>query len=168
MCSRPWELVARGPCIVSGYYKSEEENNQVFTTDGFFRTGDLARFDQHGNLVITGRRKDIINRGGEKVSAYEVEEMLHTYPGVLKAAVIGMPDTRLGERICAYVQPKENQKLNAAEILAFLKEKGASLLLLPERIELVPALPVTAMDKVDKQKLKEDISQKLRAEGKIT
>ena len=70
-------------------------------------------------------------------------------------------------RICAYVQPKENQKLNAAEILAFLKEKGASLLLLPERIELVTSLPLTAMDKVDKQKLKEDIAQQLRAEGKI-
>ncbi|MBI4287058.1 MAG: AMP-binding protein [Chloroflexi bacterium] len=161
------ELVARGPCIVSGYYKSEEENNQVFTPDGFFRTGDLARFDRHGNLVITGRRKDVINRGGEKVSAYDVEEMLHAYPGVLKAAVIGMPDARLGERICAYVQPKVNQYLTAAEILAFLKQKGASLLLLPERIELVPSLPVTAMDKVDKQALRQDIAQKLRAEGKI-
>jgi len=161
------ELAAKGPCIVSGYFKSDEENQKVFTPDGFFRTGDLVKFDKRGNMIITGRKKDVINRGGEKVSAYEVEEMLHAFPGVLRAAVIGMPDARLGERICAYIQPKDNKTLNNAEILAFLKEKGASFLLLPERIEMVPSLPLTAMDKVDKQKLKEDISQKLRAEGKI-
>ncbi|MBI4287057.1 MAG: AMP-binding protein [Chloroflexi bacterium] len=161
------ELATKGPCIVSGYYKSEEENQKVFTSDGFFRTGDLVRFDKYGNMIITGRKKDVINRGGEKVSAYEVEEMLHAHPAVLRAAVLGMPDPRLGERICAYVQPRDNQTLAPSDILAFLKEKGASLLLLPERVEIVSSLPVTAMDKLDKQKLREDITRKLRAEGKI-
>lgn len=161
------ELAQKGPSIVSGYYKSDEENKQVFTPDGFFRTGDLARFDGNGNLMITGRKKDVINRGGEKVSARELEELLHAHPAVLRAAVIGMPDPRLGERICAYLQPKDRQTLNTEEMIAFLKGKGASLLLLPERIEVVSELPFTAMDKVDKQKLKEDITRKLRAEGKI-
>lgn len=161
------ELASKGPCIVSGYYKAEEENRLGFTPQGFLRTGDLARFDQFGNLTITGRKKDVINRGGEKVSAYEVEEMLLSYPKVLRAAAIGMPDPRLGERICAYLQAKDQQTIDTAEILAYLKGKGASLLLLPERIEIVSELPFTAMDKVDKKKLKEDITQKLRAEGKL-
>lgn len=162
------ELAMKGPSIVSGYYKSDEENQQVFTPDGFFRTGDLVRFDRNGNLMITGRKKDVINRGGEKVSARELEELLHTHPAVLRAAVIGMPDPRLGERICAYLQPKDRQTLNTEEMITYLKGKGASLLLLPERIEVVSELPFTAMDKVDKQRLREDISRKLRAEGKIT
>jgi non-ribosomal peptide synthetase component E (peptide arylation enzyme) len=160
------ELATRGPCMVSGYYKSEAEHKLVFTADGFFRTGDLARFDKAGNLVITGRRKDIINRGGDKVSAIDVEEMVVRYPGVLAAAVVGMPDPRLGERVCAYVQPVPQQVISAEEILSHLKAQGASLLLLPERIEVVPELPLTAMGKVDKQRLREDIARKLKAEGK--
>ncbi|MEE9202317.1 MAG: hypothetical protein V3U31_03885, partial [Dehalococcoidia bacterium] len=146
--------------------KSEADNKLIFTADGFFRTGDLARFDAEGNLIITGRRKDIINRGGDKVSAFAVEEIVVRYPGVQAAAVVGMPDPRLGERICAYVQPVPGRAISAAEVLSYLKEQGASGLLLPERIEIVPQLPLTAMGKVDKQRLREDIGQKLRAEGK--
>ena len=159
------ELEIQGPCVVAGYYKSEAELGRVFAPDGFLRTGDLGRFDGQGNLIITGRKKDIINRGGDKVSPYDIEEMIMSHPGVLRAAVIGMPDERLGERICAYVQPKQPQGFVIDELISYLKAQGASLLLLPERVEVVAALPLTAVDKVDKQRLREDITQKLWGEG---
>ncbi len=159
------ELEIQGPCVVAGYYKSEAELGRVFAPDGFLRTGDLGRFDGQGNLIITGRKKDIINRGGDKVSPYDIEEMIMSHPGVLRAAVIGMPDERLGERICAYVQPKQPQGFVIDELVSYLKAQGASLLLLPERVEVVAALPLTAVDKVDKQRLREDITQKLWGEG---
>jgi non-ribosomal peptide synthetase component E (peptide arylation enzyme) len=160
------ELATQGPCIFSGYYKSEEENRQVFTRDNFFRTGDMAKFDPQGHLIITGRKKDIINRGGEKVSAVEVEEMIIRHPKVMRAAVVGMPDPRLGERVCAYVQPLPGESVDFEEVVSFLKAEGASVMLLPERVEVTDSIPVTAMDKVDKQRLMEDIARKLEAEGK--
>jgi non-ribosomal peptide synthetase component E (peptide arylation enzyme) len=161
------ELATQGPCIFSGYYRSEEENRQLFTADGFFRTGDMAKFDPQGNLIITGRKKDIINRGGDKISAAEVEEMITRHPKVMGAAVVGMPDTRLGERVCAYVQPLPGESISFEEIVSFLKVEGASVMLLPERVEVTGKLPVTAMDKVDKQSLRKDITEKLEAESRV-
>ncbi len=161
------ELVAKGPSIVSGYYKSEGEERLVFTRDAFFRTGDIGKFDQLGNLIITGRKKDIINRGGEKISAQEVEDLIANHPRVLRAAVVGMPDPRLGERVCAYVEPMFGQKVTSEDIISHVKDRSRSLLLLPERVEIVPEIPLTAMNKVNKQQLREDIAQKLKAEGKL-
>ncbi|MEE8473421.1 MAG: AMP-binding protein, partial [Dehalococcoidia bacterium] len=160
------ELATLGPCIFSGYYKSDEENKQVFTRDGFFRSGDMAKFDPQGHIIITGRKKDIINRGGEKVSAVEVEEMIIRHPKVMRAAVVGMPDARLGERVCAYVQPMPGESLSFEEIDSFLKAEGASVMVLPERVEVLDTFPVTAMDKTDKESLRKDITGKLEAEGK--
>ena len=97
------ELVSKGPGVFTGYFKSQEENKETFTFDGFFKTGDKARKDQLGNITITGRIKDIINRGGEKISALEIEHRLSAHPQIHEAAVVGMPDQVLGERICAYV-----------------------------------------------------------------
>ena len=160
------ELATQGPCIFSGYYKSDEENKQVFTQDGFFRSGDMAKFDPQGHIIITGRKKDIINRGGEKVSAVEVEEMIIRHSKVMRAAVVGMPDARLGERVCAYVQPVPGESLSFEEIDAFLKAEGASVMVLPERVEVLDEFPVTAMDKTDKESLRKHIAGKIEVEGK--
>ena len=155
------ELSAKGPCIFAGYLKNPEENRKVFTANGFFRTGDLARIDDSGNIRITGRIKDIIIRGGENISPAQVEELLLTHPGIADAAVIGMPDKELGEKVCAYVQPVAGVKPDPEEIERFMESKGASKLLIPERFEFIDALPMTEAGKHDKKALREDIKQHL-------
>ncbi len=158
------ELVARGPCIFQGYYKSEVENREVFTSDGFYRTGDLVRFDPKGRLTITGRKKDVIIRGGENISAREVEELVAGHPHVDLVAVVGMPDPILGERVCAFVKPKADRVVTFEEVIAFLKAGKTSVLYLPERIEIVSEIPLTPVGKIDKKKLREDIRVKIEAE----
>ncbi len=155
------ELAARGPGIFAGYLKNPEENQRAFTTDGFFRTGDLARFDRSGNVTITGRIKDVINRGGEKISPAQVEKLLLAHTDIADAAVIGMPDRATGERVCAYVRPAVGKKPTPAEIIAFMTANGASKLLIPERFEFVNVLPLTEAGKHDKKVLREDIKRKL-------
>ncbi|MDP2646114.1 MAG: AMP-binding protein [Desulfobacterales bacterium] len=161
------ELAVRGPTVFSGYYKSEEENKKIFTPDGFFRTGDLAKFNRDGNLVITGRKKDVINRGGEMISAMQIEEMVITHPDVEDVAVIGMPDRVLGERICAYVKPKAGRTVTLGQIVTHLKDQGASVMLLPERVEPVDEMPLTLIGKQDKKTLRADIARKLQTEGQV-
>ncbi len=155
------ELAARGPGIFAGYLNNPEENQRAFTADGFFRTGDLARFDRSGNVTITGRIKDVINRGREKISPAQVEKFLLAYPDIVDAAVIGMPDRALGERVCAYLRLAVSKKPTPAEIIAFMTAKGASKLLIPERFEFVDILPLTEAGKHDKKALREDIKRKL-------
>jgi len=161
------ELVARGPCIFRGYYKSEGENREAFTLDGFYRTGDIAKFDSEGRLIITGRKKDIIIRGGENIGAKEVEELIGSHPKVGQVAAVAMPDPILGERICAFVKTKRNEAISFEEIVSYLKEKKASVLYFPERIEVIEEMPLTHVGKVDKMRLREEIREKLRREGKI-
>jgi non-ribosomal peptide synthetase component E (peptide arylation enzyme) len=158
------ELVSKGPGIFTGYFKSEEENGQIFTDDGFFKTGDKARKDEYGNITITGRLKDIINRGGEKISALDIEQRLCAHPLVRDVVVVGMPDAVLGERICAYIVVAGGEKPGLEEIVQFLKRNGASVQQLPERIEIVDELPMTKVGKVDKKTLREDIRQKIENE----
>lgn len=155
------ELVSKGPGVFTGYFKSQEENKETFTEDGFFKTGDRARKDQFGNITITGRIKDIINRGGEKISALEIEHRLSAHPHIQDAAVVGMPDQVLGERICAYVVLRPGAKATFKEIISFLKANGASVQQLPERIEFIESLPSTKVGKVDKKALREDIKKRL-------
>jgi 2,3-dihydroxybenzoate-AMP ligase/mycobactin salicyl-AMP ligase len=155
------ELVVRGPDIFAGYFRAPEENRQVFTKDGFFKTGDLARIDDSGNIRITGRIKDIIIRGGENISATEIEKLIIEHPGVEDVSVIGMPDKELGERICAYIKPAPGSKPSFDDIISFLKAKGASVLQLPERIEFIEEIPLTKVGKADKEALREDIRKRL-------
>ncbi len=155
------ELVTKGPGIFAGYLKNPEENQKSFLRGGFFRTGDRARMDRSGNLKITGRTKDIIIRGGENISPALVEELLCSHPGIADAAVIGMPDKELGERVCAYVRPTGGVKVGPEEIKLFMESRGASQLLIPERFEFVVALPLTEAGKHDKKALREDIKQKI-------
>ena len=155
------ELVTKGPGIFAGYLKNPEENEKSFLRGGFFRTGDQARMDRSGNLKITGRTKDIIIRGGENISPALVEEVLCSYPGVADAAVIGMPDRELGEKVCVYVRLTEGANIDPEEIKSFMESQGASKLLIPERFEFVMALPLTEAGKHDKKALREDIKQKI-------
>ncbi|MCS7280641.1 MAG: AMP-binding protein [Desulfobacterota bacterium] len=155
------ELVIKGPCVFTGYYNAPEENEKVFTKDGFFRTGDLAMMDEEGNITITGRIKEMINRGGESISATEIENLILSHPKVALVAVIGMPDVTMGERVCAYIKPKEGETITFDEIIAHLKEKKASVLQFPERIEFVDSMPLTAANKIDKRALREDIKRKI-------
>ncbi len=155
------ELVTKGPGIFAGYLKNPEENEKSFLKGGFFRTGDQARIDRSGNLKITGRTKDIIIRGGENISPALVEEILCSYPGIADAAVIGIPDRELGEKVCAYVRLVEGLRIDPEEIKSFMERQGASKLLIPERFEFVATLPLTEAGKHDKKALREDIKQKI-------
>lgn len=157
------ELITKGPTIFNGYFKSGEENRNVFTEDGFFRTGDLAKIDEKGIITITGRIKETILRGGETLSAIGIERLISSHPAVADVAVIGMPDRELGERICAYVRLKDGARLSFEELVAYLKGIGASVLQLPERMEIIDAMPLTKVGKTDKKVLKEDIAKKLGA-----
>lgn len=159
--NREGHLVTKGPGIFTGYFKSVEENQDIFTKDGFFKTGDLAKIDEFGNIKITGRIKDIVIRGGENISAVDIENLISSHPGVEDVAVIGMPDRELGERICAYIQAVSGTKLSFQEIISFLKKKGASVLQLPERIEFVESILLTKVGKADKEALRADIRRRL-------
>ncbi|MBI2372000.1 MAG: AMP-binding protein, partial [Deltaproteobacteria bacterium] len=158
------ELAARGPGVFCGYYNDVAKNREVFTEEGFFRTGDLARLDGAGRLIIAGRKKDVLIRGGENISAAEVEELLMVHPDVAHAAVVGLPDPRLGERICAYVQPVPGTRPTLEALRRFLGERGVSVLFHPERLELLEALPLTNVGKVDKTALRADLEARLRQE----
>jgi non-ribosomal peptide synthetase component E (peptide arylation enzyme) len=158
------ELATKGPAIFAGYLKNPEENKKSFTKDGFFRTGDQARMDDRGYLKITGRIKDLIIRGGENISPAQVEELLCEHPGIADAAVIGMPDKDLGEKVCAYVRPAPGAKLDPEEIKAFMEKNGASKLLLPERFEFIESFPMTEAGKHDKKQLKNDLKQRMGLE----
>jgi 2,3-dihydroxybenzoate-AMP ligase len=159
------ELLCRGPYTIRGYYRAAEHNRAAFTEDGFYRTGDMVRMHPGGNLIVEGRRKDLINRGGEKISAEEVENLIMSHPAVLNAAVVAMPDPVLGERACAYVIPRPGTEPTLAELTRFLSEdKRIARFKLPERLELRERLPMTAVGKISKKDLREDIQQRLRQE----
>jgi non-ribosomal peptide synthetase component E (peptide arylation enzyme) len=155
------ELCAKGPNIFTGYFKSSEENKQTFTEDGFFKTGDLAKIDESGTVMITGRIKETILRGGETISAVGIERLICSHPDVAEAAVIGMPDKVFGERICAYVSLKTGKHLTFDDLITHLKGIGASVMQLPERMEVINAIPLTKLNKADKKWLKKDITKRL-------
>jgi 2,3-dihydroxybenzoate-AMP ligase/mycobactin salicyl-AMP ligase len=157
----PGELIIKGPGIFTGYYKAPEENRMAFNNEGFFRTGDVVKIDEAGNVTITGRLKEMINRGGESISATEIESLIIGHPGVAIVAVIPMPDPVMGERVCAYIQPRPGANLNFEKIIAHLKERKASVLQFPERVEFIEDMPLTKAEKVDKKVLIEDIKKKV-------
>jgi non-ribosomal peptide synthetase component E (peptide arylation enzyme) len=149
------ELAARGPTVHLGYHANHEANAQAFTDDGWFRTGDLGRYvDAKGNVQITGRRKEIINRGGKKFFPREVEEILYGHPKILHAAMVGLPDARLGERNCLCVVPKEGAKLELQEVVEFLRGQVADYKL-PESLEPFSELPLTGTGKIRRHILRD-------------
>ena len=149
------ELVVKGPSIFFGYLDNPEENKRAFTKDGYFITGDRASIDENGYFRITGRSKDLIIRGGENISPVDIEEMIRNHPQVEDVAVIGIPDDEFGERVCACVKTKGSIAISLSDITKFLKEQNASVLQLPERVELIDEIPLTNIGKPDKKVLKE-------------
>ncbi|MDT8975792.1 (2,3-dihydroxybenzoyl)adenylate synthase [Paenibacillus sp. chi10] len=158
-------LLTRGPYTIRGYYQAEQHNARSFTSDGFYRTGDMARMTPAGYLVIEGRAKDQINRGGDKVAAEEIENHLLAHPGVHDAAVVSMPDEFLGERTCAFVIPYE-AAITGSELKAFLRDRGLALYKIPDRVEFVESFPQTGVGKVSKKMLRELIAAKQEALSK--
>ena len=154
------ELCCRGPYTIPGYYAATpEQHAAAFTSDGFYRTGDLARWASYGgvdHLLIEGRIKDVINRGGEKINAEEVELLLMQHPAVLQVAVVSMPDRRLGERSCAYVVTSGG--LDLAAVQKHFASLEVAKFKWPERIEVVDELPRTKVGKVDKKTLRDAVA----------
>ncbi|TVX94698.1 (2,3-dihydroxybenzoyl)adenylate synthase [Paenibacillus agilis] len=153
------ELLTRGPYTIRGYYKAEKHNEKAFTADGFYRTGDLASMTPEGYLVIEGRSKDQINRGGDKVAAEEVENHLLAHPAVHDAAVVAMPDEFLGERTCAFIIAHD-QAVTSNELKAFLRQRGLAAYKIPDRVEFMDEFPQTGVGKVSKKSLREFIANK--------
>lgn len=156
-------LLTRGPYTIRGYYKADAHNARAFTADGFYRTGDRVRLAPGGQLVVEGRAKDQINRGGEKVPAEEVEQLLMAHDGVVDAALVAMPDVHLGERSCAFVI-RRDMALRAPTLLQFVRAQGVAAFKVPDRIEFVDELPKTAVGKVDKKQLRQRIAARLAAQ----
>ena len=162
------ELLCRGPYTIRGYFDSPDHNTQAFTADGFYRTGDVVAARQIDGVrcfSVEGRIKDLINRGGEKINAPEVEALLLEHPAVAAAAVVAMPDRRLGERACAFLVADGPHRLALGEIQAHLDAVGVAKFKWPERIEWVDELPRSHVGKVDKQKLRAIIRAAMAAEG---
>jgi len=160
------ELLVRGPYTLRGYFRAPEYNARTFTPDGFYSTGDLMRRHLSGNYIVEGRKKDLINRGGEKISAEEVENLILSHPGVLNVACVPMPDRVLGERMCAFVIPQPGMTLSLDDISRFLLDRGIAKYKLPERLELVDSFPLSNVGKVSKLALTRLITEKLAAEQK--
>jgi 2,3-dihydroxybenzoate-AMP ligase len=161
------EFLARGPYTLRGYFGVPEYNTRAFTTDGFYRSGDLMRRHPSGNYMVEGRKKDLINRGGEKISAEEIENLILTHPAVQNVACVPMPDPVLGERMCAYAILRREKTLNLAELVAYLKNEEIAKHKLPERLEIVDDFPLSPFGKVSKKDLTESISARLKEEGKL-
>lgn len=156
-------LLTRGPYTIRGYYKAPIHNLKSFTEEGFYRTGDLAKQTDEGYLIVEGRSKDQINKGGEKISAEELENYLLEHKDILDASVVAMPDEYLGERVCAFIITKNNIEtpLKAIQVNKFLRNKQLAEFKYPDRFEFLKNFPKTKFGKVDKKALRLMIAQKL-------
>lgn len=165
------ELAVKGPYTIHGYYDAAERNLQAFTSDGFYRPGDLmsARsYDGKTYYAFEGRIKDVVDRGGEKVNCEEIELALALHASVADVAVVGMPDPGLGERICAYVVLRRGcspADATVAELAGHLQRLGFAKFKWPERVEVVDAMPATKVGKTDKAALRRLIADRLSAEN---
>lgn len=146
------EIAADGPSVHLGYHKNPVANAELFTADGWFRTGDLGQLDAAGNLRIVGRLKEMINRGGKKFFPREIEEILYTHPKILHAAIVGLPDPRLGERNCLCVIPRPGEQISLDEMVTFLRDQVATYKL-PEMVEIFDELPFTPTGKIQRHVL---------------
>jgi 2,3-dihydroxybenzoate-AMP ligase len=158
------ELTCRGPYTLRGYFGVPEYNARQFTPDGYYRSGDLMRLHPSGNYVVEGRKKDLINRGGEKISAEEIENLILAHPSVQNIACVAMPDPAMGEKMCACVVLKKGRSLTLKELVAYLVDREIAKFKLPERLELLPDFPVSTFGKVSKKVLVEMITRKLEQE----
>jgi 2,3-dihydroxybenzoate-AMP ligase len=157
------ELVTRGPYTIRGYYNAPQINARAFTPDGFYRMGDYVR--KHGRYVFAeGRKNDLINRGGEKISVDEVENLILKHPAVHAVAIVAMPDPVFGERACAFVTLRDGANLTFVELCVFLLDQHIAKFKLPERLEILSQFPLSGAGKILRRTLREMIETKLRNE----
>ncbi|MCG7521795.1 (2,3-dihydroxybenzoyl)adenylate synthase [Ruegeria sp. Ofav3-42] len=149
------ELQARGPYTIRGYYSMPEHNARAFSADGFYCTGDIVARDPHGYISVEGRKKDQVNRGGEMIGVDEIEDLLVGHPGVLDAAVVGRPDERVGERLCAFVIASPGRKLKSHELRRELGSAGIAGFKIPDEFIFVDAFPQTGVGKINKRSLRD-------------
>ncbi len=147
------ELITRGPYTLRGYYRAAAHNAQAFTEDGFLRTGDLVRITRDGNLVVEGRLKDVINRGGEKIVASEIEDALATHPAIREVALIALPDPTMGEKSCVCIVAREAAP-SLQQIKNFLRDRGFATYKLPDMIDVLNTMPRTSAGKLNKAELR--------------
>ena len=156
-------LLVRGPYTIRGYYNAPEHNRNAFTVDGFYRTGDLVRINAAGNIIVEGRSKDQINRGGEKIATEEVEQVLNQHPQVIQSALVSMPDPMLGEKSCAYIQWRldgqdPSQTRLSMQLRQYVQQYGLATYKIPDRIEFIEDMPYTALGKIDKKALRQRLA----------
>jgi 2,3-dihydroxybenzoate-AMP ligase len=160
---QPGELICRGPYTIRGYYHAPEANATAFTNDGFYRTGDVVRkINRH--IYTLGRKKDLINRGGEKISAEEIENLVLRHPKVDNVCIVAMPDPVYGERACAFIVPKAGETIHFRELIDFLLRQQIAKFKLPERLEIVDRFPLSPAGKILRRDLRTMIEQKLAVE----
>lgn len=155
-------LLTRGPYTIRGYWRAAEHNATAFTPSGFYRTGDIVSLTEGGYLIVEGRSKDQINRGGEKIAAEEVENHLLAHPAVHDAAVVAMPDTYLGERTCAYVVARQQIDLpTSADLRRFVRDRGLAAYKVPDKVKFVDSFPTTGVGKISKKNLRATLRARL-------
>jgi 2,3-dihydroxybenzoate-AMP ligase len=153
------ELYTRGPYTLRGYYRAAEQNRTRFTADGWYRSGDLVRRTAEGNLAVVGRTNDVVIRGGEKVPCQEVEELLLADPRVVAAAVVALPHPLMGEQTCACVVLRGAEpELTLRQAQAALRERGVAAYKLPDRLVVLPRMPLTGVGKIDKRALRHSLA----------
>ena len=154
------ELLTRGPYTIRGYYNAPEKNREAFTADGFYRMGDIVR--KRGRYIYTeGRRKDLINRGGEKISCEEIENLIFAHPGVKTVVLVAMPDPVFGEKACACVILKAGETLTLEELTHFLRTRQIASFKLPERLEVMDRFPISPVGKIMKRELREMVAARV-------
>ncbi len=155
----------RGPQLFLGYFKRPEINEEAFLPEGWFRTGDVAVIDSEGYLKITGRRKELIIRGGVNISPAEIEAKLLGDPRIRQLAIVDMPDERLGERVCACVVPSQGgEDLTLADLVDIARRQGLAKHKWPERLEIMDSLPVTPAGKIGRPALRDYVRRRIEAE----
>ena len=159
-CGQTGMLMTRGPYTFRGYFNAAEYNASAFNPDGFYISGDLVTQDEHGYLRVVGRVKDQINRGGEKIAAEEIENILLRHPDVLQAALISVPDALLGEKSLACIvvhKTTKQSELKPVALRKYLRAQGVAEFKLPDRFQFMASLPLTAVGKTDKKELRQQI-----------
>ncbi|MDP6108847.1 MAG: AMP-binding protein, partial [Rhodospirillales bacterium] len=153
------ELQVRGCSVFAGYLDNQEANDEAFAGDGWFRTGDLAMIDRDGNMRITGRTKDVINRGGVKFNPADIEDLISKHAKVAEAAIVPMSDPVLGEKSCCFAVAAAGENPNLEELCAYLDDNKISKNKWPERLELIDEMPLTPTRKVMKGQLAASLAE---------
>lgn len=156
------EEISRGPNVFVGYIRNKEATERVLTDDGWFYSGDICIEDKEGNISIVGRKKDLIVRGGENLNSNRIDNDMEGCPGVRDHAVIGMPDERLGERICAYLVTEAQRTVTLEDVVEHFKRKQVPKRFWPERVEIIQEIPRTPSGKVKKYILLEDLKKRMK------